>query len=46
MTTPENPKHIVPPIDADFELTDGGWDPYVTSLMLEATGERTATSTD
>ena len=40
MSTPEEPKHAVTPRDADFESTDAGWDPYVTSLMLGAAGEK------
>lgn len=42
MATREEPKHESSPQDAEFDATDGGWDPYVTSLLLGTTGLKAA----
>ena len=35
MSRMEEPKHAMDPQqDPELELTDGGWDPYVASLLL------------
>jgi len=36
MTTRDEPRHGDHPAEADFEVTDGGWDPYITALMMGA----------
>jgi len=30
----EEPRSASPPEDDEFDSMDGGWDPYVTSLLL------------
>ncbi len=46
MSSQETPKHAAQPSDTDFEATDCGWDPYVTSLMLEAADAKSARAAD
>lgn len=36
MRSRDEPKHSPPSTEPDFDATDGGWDPYVTSLMAGA----------
>ncbi len=33
MSSMEEPKNAMAPQDPELELTDGGWDPYVASLL-------------
>jgi hypothetical protein len=34
MSVKDEPKPAGPPEDPELEATDGGWDPYVTSLLM------------
>ncbi len=34
MRSQHDPRNAATPPDPDFESTDGGWDPYVTSLLM------------
>lgn len=37
LSDPRKPEN---PVDADFESTDAGWDPYVTALLMSETAPR------
>lgn len=45
MSPQEEPKLAGLPEDPELESTDGGWDPYVTSLLMSA-GRSTLSSED
>lgn len=42
MSPTETAKSAAAPQDDDFEATDGGWDPYVTSLLMNGARESAA----